>query len=120
MECEELLVMSKDGNDFYLVNNKTTINKASVNVSEKEDTIFTFNELIIESVWHTMIRPDLFKLYSQEYHKIYNGEKAMREEFKEYKWRIKNCKKRLRNWNIIIHFWIENLSLLQINYYKTN
>lgn len=50
LECEELLVMSKDGNDFYLVNNKTTINKASVNVSEKEDTIFTFNELIIESV----------------------------------------------------------------------
>ena len=50
MEYEELLVISKDGNDFYLVNNKTTINKASVNVSEKEDTIFTFNELIKESV----------------------------------------------------------------------
>ena len=84
MEYEDLLVTLKDGDGLYLVNNNdnNTNNEATANGSGKKDTVFAFNELIKESVSPAMIRPNLIRLYSQEYDEIYSGEKAMREEFK--------------------------------------
>lgn len=95
MEYEDLLVTLKDGNSLISINDKTN-DKDTNHDSEIESTTFSFNELLKKSVSPAMIRPNLLKLFNQEYNEIYSGEKAMRDEFQKMQKENKELQKEVK------------------------
>lgn len=95
MEYEELLVTLKDGNNLLPIDDKTSSDNTSDDI-KIEARVLSFNELIKKSASPAMIRPNLLKLFSQEYDEIYSGDKAMRDEFQKMQTENKELQKEVK------------------------